>query len=135
MKPRELVESFYAAGGPVADTPALERAFHPDYVSHNSPPGTPPGVGQALGLRGFLQASFSDIEYELIEAVVEGDRVATYTRMSATHSSDAFGIPATGRPFSVEQMHLLRLAEDGRIVEHWGVRDDAGMMRQIGAAA
>jgi predicted ester cyclase len=31
-------------------------------------------------------------------------------------------------------MHLLRFADDGRIVEHWGVRDDAGMMRQISAA-
>jgi hypothetical protein len=32
-------------------------------------------------------------------------------------------------------MHLMRFAEDGRIVEHWGVRDDAGMMRQIKAPA
>jgi predicted ester cyclase len=29
-------------------------------------------------------------------------------------------------------MHMLRIA-DGRIAEHWGVRDDAGMMRQLGA--
>ena len=28
-------------------------------------------------------------------------------------------------------MHFLRFA-DGKIVEHWAVRDDAAMMRQIG---
>jgi len=132
---RELIESFYAAGGPVADTATLERVFHPEYVSHTSPPETPPGVASALGLRGFLEASFSDIEYRLIWTVVEGDLAATHTQVSATHTGDTLGFPATNRPFTVEQMHLLRFADDGRIVEHWAVRDDAGMMRQIQTAA
>jgi predicted ester cyclase len=50
--------------------------------------------------------------------------------MCAIHTGDTFGFPGTGEPF-VEQMHLMRFADDGRIIEHWGVRDDAGMMRQI----
>ena len=29
-------------------------------------------------------------------------------------------------------MHMLRIA-DGKIAEHWGIRDDAGMMRQLAA--
>ena len=133
MGHREQIEAFYAAGGPVADTDTLERVFHPDYVSHTSPPGTPPGLPTALGLRGFLGAAFSDVRYELVRAVVEDDHAAVYTRMSATHSGDALGFPATDRPFTAEQMHLLRFAGDGRVVEHWAVRDDAGMMRQLGA--
>lgn len=28
-------------------------------------------------------------------------------------------------------MHIIRVA-NGQIAEHWGVRDDAGMMRQLG---
>ncbi|MEA2142569.1 MAG: hypothetical protein QOI64_999 [Solirubrobacteraceae bacterium] len=134
MGHRELIESFYAAGGPDADTATLERVFHPDYVSHTSPPDTPPGVATAVHLRGFLNAAFSDIHYRLIQTVVEGPLAAAYTHMSATHTGDALGVPATNRPFTAEQMHLLRFADDGRIVEHWGVRDDAGMMRQISAA-
>ena len=39
---RSLIESFYAANGPMADDATLERTFHPDYVSHASPPETPP---------------------------------------------------------------------------------------------
>ena len=67
--------------------------------------------------------------------MVEGDLAAAYTRVSAVHTGDTFGFPGTDKPFDVEQMHLLRFADDGRIVEHWGVRDDAGMMRQIRPAA
>lgn len=133
MSNRSQVEAFYAAGGPVADSSTLGELFHDDYVSHTSPPGMEPGPGQAFALRGFLESAFDDIHYELIRIVEDGDLVATHTRVSATHSGDALGFPATGKPFSVEQMHFLRFADDGKIVEHWAVRDDAGMMRQIGA--
>jgi predicted ester cyclase len=131
MSHRSLIASFYGANGPMADDETLERTFHPDYVSHTSPPETPPGMATALDLRAFLSRTFSDVRYRLIETVVDGDLVATYTRMSAIHTGDTFGFPGTGEPFDVEQMHLMRFADDGRIVEHWGVRDDAGMMRQI----
>jgi predicted ester cyclase len=119
----------------MADDATLERTFHPDYVSHTSPPETPPGLPMALGLRDFLNATFSDVRYRLVDAVVEGDLAAAYTRISATHTGDTFGFPGTGQSFDVEQMHMLRFADDGRIVEHWGVRDDAGMMRQIQPAS
>src|SRR6476620_10500109 len=120
MSHRSVIESFYAANGPMADDETLERTFHPDYVSHTSPPDTPRGVATALDLRAFLN-----------ETVVEGDFAAAYTRLHAVHTGDTFGFPGTGEAFDVEQMHLMRFADDGRIVEHWGVRDDAGMMRQI----
>jgi SnoaL-like polyketide cyclase len=31
----------------------------------------------------------------------------------------------------MDYVHILRL-EDGKAVEHWGVRDDMGLMRQSG---
>jgi predicted ester cyclase len=40
-------------------------------------------------------------------------------------------MPATGREFSVEHTHIVRIL-DGKIVEHWANRDDADMMRQLG---
>lgn len=130
MSHRNLIESFYAANGPVADDETLERVFHPDYKSHTSPPETPHGLPTARELREFLTSTFSDIRYELEEAVVEGDFAATRTRLSGVYTGDTFGFPGTGKSFEAEQMHFMRFA-DGRIVEHWGVRDDAGMMRQI----
>jgi predicted SnoaL-like aldol condensation-catalyzing enzyme len=31
-------------------------------------------------------------------------------------------------------MHIVRF-QDGKAIEHWGVRDDSGMMRQLGVIA
>ena len=39
---------------------------------------------------------------------------------------------AIGKWFAVEHVHIYRIA-DGRIAEHWVVRDDLGMMLQTGA--
>jgi predicted ester cyclase len=55
---------------------------------------------------------------------------ALYCTHSGRHTGTFFGLPATGREFAYKQMHMIRM-EDGRSVEHWVVRDDAGLMRQL----
>jgi predicted ester cyclase len=52
-------------------------------------------------------------------------------RTSGTHDGEFMGHPPTGRRFSVEQMHWLRV-EGGKVAEHWAVRDDMGHARQLG---
>jgi predicted ester cyclase len=128
---RELVEEFYSAGGPVGDPAGFPEIFHSQYVSHTSPPGMEAGVVQAESLRDFLTTVFSDVEYELVRVVGEDDMVAAQTICRGTHTGHGLGFEPTGKAFAADQMHFLRI-EDGRIAEHWGVRDDAGMMRQLG---
>jgi hypothetical protein len=41
------------------------------------------------------------------------------------------GEPPTGRSVRTNHMHFVRF-RDGKAVEHWGVREDLGMMRQLG---
>jgi predicted ester cyclase len=38
--------------------------------------------------------------------------------------------PPSARAVRQEHMHLVRY-RDGKAVEHWGVRDDLGMMQQL----
>jgi predicted ester cyclase len=42
------------------------------------------------------------------------------------------GIPPTNREIAMDYVHILRF-RDGKAVEHWGVRDDMALMRQLGA--
>jgi predicted ester cyclase len=48
------------------------------------------------------------------------------------HTGDYFGLPATGRRFAYKQMHIVRF-DDVKCTEHWAVRDDASLMRQLTA--
>jgi predicted ester cyclase len=41
------------------------------------------------------------------------------------------GTLPTGRSVRQDHMHFVRF-RDGKAVEHWGVRDDLGMMQQLG---
>ena len=40
-------------------------------------------------------------------------------------------VKPTGRSFEVMQIHMSRV-RNGKTVEHWGARDDLGMLRQLG---
>lgn len=53
---------------------------------------------------------------------------------SGRHTGDFMGLSATGRSFAYKQIHIIRMA-DGKGAEHWAVRDDAGLMRQLTGGA
>jgi hypothetical protein len=42
------------------------------------------------------------------------------------------GIPPMHREIAMDYVHILRLS-GGTAVEHWGVRDDVALMRELGA--
>ena len=77
-----------------------------------------------------LAGAFSDQRWTIEQVIAEGDLVAIHYIHSGRHTGDYFEVPATGRPFAYKQMHMIRI-EDGKGVEHWAVRDDAGLMRQL----
>jgi hypothetical protein len=42
-------------------------------------------------------------------------------------------VPASGRRVEWRQCHLVRIDGEGRAREHSAIRDDLGLMRQMGA--
>ena len=100
-------------------------------------PGPAGWYATALWLRGM----FSDLRWDVHEAVADGDLVALHTTMRGVHTgrytkyapdgSLVVDRPPTGRAFATTQSHWLRVA-DGRIVEHWANRDDLGIAMQLG---
>jgi steroid delta-isomerase-like uncharacterized protein len=102
-----------------------------DVVSHTTMPGAPGGREGIRRTAQTLHAAFDDMAYEVHDAFGSGDRVVIRCTMSGVHNGEFMGRPATGRPFSTQQIHIFRV-EDGRVAEHWATRDDLGMMRQLG---
>ena len=78
-----------------------------------------------------LRTAFPDLHYDTEELIAEDDKVVARTTMRGTHTGPFLGIPPTGRRFEQQQIHILRFV-DGKAVEHRAVRDDLGMLQQLG---
>jgi steroid delta-isomerase-like uncharacterized protein len=78
----------------------------------------------------FRQA-FPDSYFTVEDMVAEGDKVATRKTFHGTHQGEFMGIPPTGQQVSVGLIDIVRIA-DGKVVEHWSMGDNLGMMQQLG---
>ena len=51
--------------------------------------------------------------------------------MSGRHTGPLMGREPTDRTFAVRHVNIWRIA-DGKIADHWGSRDDLGLLNQLG---
>jgi steroid delta-isomerase-like uncharacterized protein len=123
----ERVEALFNRG----ELHRVEEFVTEDFVNHEAWPGEDPGYeGFRLRLRR-LREAIPDIHMEVEDVIAEGDTVAYRATLSGTHRGTLMGMAPTGRAFRVQHMHWLRM-RDGRSSEHWAVRDDLGMLQQLG---
>ncbi|MCB1909702.1 MAG: ester cyclase [Rhodocyclaceae bacterium] len=116
------------------DTEAADGYFEPSLVDHAPWPDQPATVAGFKAGLAELRSSFPDLRMVLERTVVEGDLVVGHCTMSGTHLGEFMGAAPSGRTFSVEAIDIVRM-RDGRIAEHWGVVDEAGIARQLGLSA
>jgi predicted ester cyclase len=104
-----------------------------DFFNHEAPPGMNRGPESMRQLITVLRTAFPDLHFTIEELIAEGDTVAGRLTMKGTHDGPLMGMPPTGRQVRQAHMHFVRF-RDGKAIEHWGVRDDMGIMRQLGVA-
>ena len=96
-------------------------------------PGFPQGIEGAKQIQQVTLAGAPDFHTTIEDLIAEGDRVAARITMTGTQTGEFFGVPPSGRPFKITGMYIARIA-NGKIVEHRGVEDAVGLVRQLGAA-
>ena len=130
---RSVVESLMTrvlAGG---ETELAEQLVHPAFVNNEADPERRNGPSGAAATSEWLRSCFGNLRYDIHRVFVDGDMAAAYVTMQGTHEGGLPpGVPATHKPFAVKHVHLFRFADDGRVVEHSAVRDDLGMVMQLG---
>lgn len=117
-----------------------DELVDPQGISHETPPGTPPGsegpatpagpehVRQVVG---FLVTAFPDFHFTIEELIAEGDLVVMRAIFSGTHLGEFMGIPPTGKRCSQRHVHFV-CVRNGKTVEHSALRDDLTLLRQLG---
>ena len=122
---RRLIEHGFSAG----DLAIVDELVASDCVEHQR--GNHSGSEGAKEVIRTLHAWMSDFTLTIEDLVAEGDMVWTRNRARGTNTGSVMGHAPTGRAVEVDVIDIGRF-EKGRLVEHWGIADQLGLMLQLG---
>ena len=132
---RVVLESFRVLE--TGDAAAADRIVAPDFINKEAeddadrPDRGLRGPAGLIATSRWLTQTFSELRFDLHEMVAEDERVIVVATMTGTHSGTVHGIAPTHKRFQQRQFHLYRMRA-GQIVEHVALRDDLGLLRQLG---
>ena len=110
---------------------ATDELIHPEFVNHEAPPDNPQGPEGLKETINWLRGLWGPMRADVEDMICAGDKVVARVTMHRRHVGEFLGGPPTGREFATQQIHIWRL-EDGKVIEHWSVRDDLGQALQLG---
>jgi predicted ester cyclase len=109
----------------------VDELFHPDYVDHAAPPGSPPGLEGVKGVFRMFRGGFPEVKFTIDQMIGEGNYVATLVHGEGTQTGQFIEFPPSGKHAVWRSVGFFRV-EDGLIREHWGIPDLLGLLIQIG---
>lgn len=114
-----------------ANLTAIDELFAAGYVDRTPYPGTTPDrEGLKQGLTKF-RAAFPDFRYTIEDEIVADDKLVHRLTGRGTQRGEFQGVPGTGKYATWSETQIVRIA-NGKVVEHWGLEDQFGMMLQLG---
>ena len=113
----------------IVATHYIENALAP---FGDNPPGAVSGPEHMRNVVEWLVEQFPDIVMTIESIVADDDTVSVRVHSEGTNLGLFNGVmPPTGKRFSGRQGHWFRIHE-GKLAEHWAVRDDLRTMLQLG---
>ena len=101
------------------------------FVNHAAPVPMLPGPESLKEHIVLLRIAFPDLHFAVEELIADEERIAARVTFEGTHRGVFRGFPPTNKTCVQAQMHMVRFVK-GKVVEHWAVRDDLGLIQQIG---
>jgi steroid delta-isomerase-like uncharacterized protein len=129
---KEAMRRFVMDCQGAGDLDLIDEMIAPDFVNHAEVPGLPTGREGVKVLFGAFHHCFEGFHVVIHDQVAEDDKVATRKTFHGRHVNEFMGVPASGNDVAWDVIDIVRL-EDGKLVEHWNVVDQLGLLRQIGA--
>ena len=124
---REYFKAFLAA-----DEAWWNKHIAPNFKRHD--PGLPfevIGPGGVKKLAEALLPGIPDMTLPIVDLVAEGEKVLARLSVKGTHGGELMGVPATGAKIDIGVLDLFQI-RDGKLIEHWALLDNLGLLRQIG---
>lgn len=117
----------------VGDVTKVDEVFSPDFIDHTPSNPEEPGIDGMRALVENVRAGFTDIVHRVLfyHELPDGT-VFVHWEMTATHTGEFLGIPATGKPVALKGMDIFRIV-DGKVAELYHVEENLKLVQQLGA--
>jgi predicted ester cyclase len=122
---RRIIEEGFNQG----DLAVVDELVAPGAREHQR--GAKDGIDGTKDTIKHLRSAFPDFRITIDEVAVIGDMVWARQKGGGTNLGSFAGHPPTGIKAFTDVIDVVRI-EDGKIVEHWGVPDQLGMLMQLG---
>ena len=133
MDARAVVLRYYDEVWRNGNVDAIDDLLAPDHVDETPPPGFDGTREAQKQIAAMMRDTSKDKTFDVLDLVVDGDRVAGVWTMSWTQVGDLWGmVPADGKRIDLHGIDHFRVAGD-RITRTRHVEDWLGVLLQLGA--
>ncbi|MEU1514958.1 ester cyclase [Streptomyces sp. NPDC005811] len=117
------------------DVAGADEVFAVDVIDHNPASDAASGIDGMRASIAAVRDGFTETQHRILfQQELPGGWVVLHWRMTATHTSDAFGFPASGNPVDINGQDIMRIA-DGKITEIYHVEELLKLTHQISTGA
>lgn len=114
------------------DLAVLDELVHTEFTNFGATNNGPRFLAELITAQ---RTAFPDMHFTIQRTFAIEDWVITKARWAGTFTGPFSyigldGVTPTGRRFDVDHVHAFRFV-DGKIAEHWAVRDDLSMHDQL----
>jgi steroid delta-isomerase-like uncharacterized protein len=129
--PSEVLRSWFDRVWNAGDESAIDELYADTAVAHGLPAALSPGPDGFKQVYRTFRSAFPSIRIEVLRAVSEGELGVVHCRVTASHTGELLGTPATKQTVDFHGMVMARVV-DGRIQEGWNYFDFPLMYQQLG---
>jgi predicted ester cyclase len=123
-------DSFWNTG----DESLARAALAPNFTDRTLPPGRAQGVEGPLAASKFVRGAVPDMQADIEQMIVSGDRVVTHLHFHGHFTGQFKGIQGKGQTIDFIATDIYRVA-DGQIAENWHLEDNLTFLQQIGVVS
>ena len=112
------------------NTDIIKELFAENFVNHSAPPNSPTDAGAMVKFVMGLHHGFSDISVQILDIFGEGDKVCVRKTITATHTGEFMGKPATGKKIVIN-IFDIEVLKDGKITDRWNSSDFPQVLQSL----
>ncbi len=124
----------YATFWHTGDERFARAALAADFTDRTLPPGRAQGVPGPLAASRFVRTAIPDLQADLLQLIVAGDRVTVHYRFHGRFTGRWADKQGQGQAIDFIATDIYRIA-DGKIADNWHIEDNLTLMQQLGLVA